>query len=200
MTIFLPGSHRRSTPWKNGGGTTAEIAIAPAGAGFDDFDWRISLATIAQSGSFSVFPGIDRTLALVEGGGVALQIGAAPPFNLDAAHPLIRFAGGAAVDATVGNGATTDFNVMTRRSTCSHQLDTLTFSGSRTLTRRSSTTLLFLVGGDQLDCQSGAEASRSVLRRHDALLLRPDDAQIWTLQASTSATLFIVDILEKNHV
>lgn len=197
MTILLPKSHRKSTPWKNGGGTTAEIAIAPAAAGFDDFDWRISLATIAQSGGFSVFPGIDRTLALVEGAGVALQIDAAPLFNLDAAHPLIRFAGEAAVHATVANGATTDFNVMTRRSSCSHQVETLTFSGSYNLARRSSTTLLFVVGGDQVLCQSGAEASQ--LQLHDALLLTPDDAPAWTLQAPTTSTLFVVHITEKAH-
>lgn len=197
MTIILPESHRKSTPWKNGGGTTAEIAIAPAGAGFDDFDWRISLATIAQSGGFSVFPGIDRTLALVEGAGVALQIDDAPLFNLNADHPLIRFRGEAAVDAMVANGATTDFNVMTRRSTCSHQLEILTFSGSHSLTRRNSTTLLFVVGGDQVQCQSGAEAS--LLQLHDALLLTPDDAPAWTLQAPTTATLFVVHITEKHH-
>ena len=197
MTIILPQIHRKSTPWKNGGGASAEIAIAPAGAGFDDFDWRISLATIAQSGGFSVFPGVDRTLALVEGAGVALQIDAAPPFNLDAAHPLIRFAGEAAVHATVTSGATTDFNVMTRRSSCSHRLETLTFSGSPGLTRRSSTTLPFVAGGDQLHCQSGAEDS--LLQLHDALLLTPDDAPVWTLQAPTTATLFIVHITEKAH-
>lgn len=197
MTIILSKSYRKSTPWKNGGGTTAEIAIAPAAAGFDDFDWRISLATIAQSGGFSVFPGIDRTLALVEGAGVALQIDAAPPFNLNAEHPLIRFAGEAAVDATVANGATTDFNVMTRRTACSHQLEILTFTGSHSLTRRTITTLLFVVGGDQVQCQSGAETSR--LRLHDALLLTSDDAPAWTLQAPTTATLFVVDIMEKAH-
>ena len=197
MSIIFPKNHRNSTPWKNGGGTTAEIAIAPAGAGFDDFDWRISLATIAQSGGFSIFPGIDRTLALVEGAGVALRIDAAPLFHLNADHPLIRFAGEAAVDATVTNGATTDFNVMTRRSSCSHRLETLTFSGSHNLTRRSSTTLLFVVGGDQVQCQSGAEDS--LLRLHDALLLTPDDAPVWTLHAPTTATLFIVHITEKAH-
>lgn len=197
MTIILPENRRKSTPWKNGGGATAEIAIAPAAAGFDDFDWRISLATIAQSGDFSVFPGIDRTLALVEGGGVALQIDATPLFHLNAAHPLIRFAGEAAVHATVANGATTDFNVMTRRSTCSHRLETLTFSGNHGLMRRSSSTLLFVAGGDQVRCRSGAEDS--LLRRHDALLLTPDDAPVWMLQAPTTATLFVVDILENAH-
>lgn len=197
MPHLLSKTSRLVTPWKNGGGTTAEIAIAPAAAGFDDFDWRISLATIAQSGGFSVFPGIDRTLALVEGAGVALQIDAAPLFNLDAAHPLTRFPGEATVHATLTNGATTDFNVMTRRSSCSHRLDTLTFTGGHSLTRRSGITLLFVAAGDQLRCQSGAEDS--LLQLHDALLLTPDDARTWTLQAPTAATLFIVDILEKAH-
>lgn len=27
----------RAMPWKNGGGATLELAIAPAGAGLDDF-------------------------------------------------------------------------------------------------------------------------------------------------------------------
>jgi environmental stress-induced protein Ves len=46
----------RRLPWKNGGGSTTEIAIAPPDAGFDDFDWRISLATIAKTARSRAFP------------------------------------------------------------------------------------------------------------------------------------------------
>ena len=46
------------TPWKNGGGATREIACWPAGTGLDSFDWRISVATIAADGAFSLFAGI----------------------------------------------------------------------------------------------------------------------------------------------
>ena len=56
-------------PWKNGGGTTAEVAVHPPGAGLDDFDWRISMADVAVDGPFSRFPGVDRTLVLAEGRG-----------------------------------------------------------------------------------------------------------------------------------
>ncbi|MFT3689302.1 HutD family protein [Paenirhodobacter sp.] len=59
---------RRFTAWKNGGGHTAEILAMPEGAGIDAFDWRISTAEVAQSGPFSEFPGIDRWLAVLEGG------------------------------------------------------------------------------------------------------------------------------------
>src|ERR1700720_3517473 len=68
-----------TTPWKNGGGSTTEIAAAPEGASLDIFDWRISMARVASDGPFSDFPGIDRTLAVVSGHGLALTIGDAAP-------------------------------------------------------------------------------------------------------------------------
>ena len=47
----------------------------PEGASLDTFDWRISMARVASDGPFSEFPGIDRTLAVVEGSGMVLTIG-----------------------------------------------------------------------------------------------------------------------------
>lgn len=44
-------------PWKNGGGETVEIAIFPADASVETFEWRISMATVANDGPFSIFPG-----------------------------------------------------------------------------------------------------------------------------------------------
>ena len=41
---LLKRSDYRCMPWKSGGGETIEIAVDPAGAGLDDFDWRVSLA------------------------------------------------------------------------------------------------------------------------------------------------------------
>jgi environmental stress-induced protein Ves len=53
-----------SVPWKNGGGTTRQLAVGPADATADDFLWRLSIARIDAPGSFSVFSGIDRTILL----------------------------------------------------------------------------------------------------------------------------------------
>ncbi len=61
-------------PWKNGGGETVEIAVFPEGAGFKDFGWRISLASVASDGPFSAFPGIDRTLTVIDGVGIDLVV------------------------------------------------------------------------------------------------------------------------------
>ncbi len=126
MAQKIPYASLLQTPWKNGGGSSTEIVVSPPGAGFDDFDWRISLATIASSGAFSVFPGIDRTLSLVAGDGVHLELDHERRVALDAGAPTIAFAGEAAVFATVGSGpnpVSTDFNVMTRRSRCRHRFE-----------------------------------------------------------------------------
>lgn len=53
---IIRASEYKTMPWKNGGGVTVEIAIHPPGASVNAFDWRISMATVAQDGPFSSFP------------------------------------------------------------------------------------------------------------------------------------------------
>lgn len=105
-------------PWKNGGGTTRELLCFPEGAGLDSFDYRISLATISADGPFSTFAGIDRTLALVEGEGVTLDVGPGQRVVVNEDTPVYQFFGETPVYAVVNAGTTMDFNVMTRRGRC----------------------------------------------------------------------------------
>jgi environmental stress-induced protein Ves len=103
-------------PWKNGGGVTREIAVMPEGAGMAEFDWRISVADIAADGPFSAFPGIDRQIALLEGAGVRLRADDGGfDHRLDQVGAPFAFAGETGVHASLVDGATRDFNVMTRR-------------------------------------------------------------------------------------
>ena len=104
------------TPWKNGGGSTREIVCRPPGAGMDAFEWRVSIATIAQSGPFSVFAGVDRVILLLDGDGVHLQSASGMDHRLDKALQPFAFSGDAALDCTLLGGPSLDFNVMTRRS------------------------------------------------------------------------------------
>jgi environmental stress-induced protein Ves len=191
MTQLIQYANLRSAPWKNGGGSTTEIAVSPAGATLEDFEWRVSLATISQDGPFSSFPGIDRSLALVKGDGVLLDFGD-ERFVLSPSEPLIEFAGEDAVHATVTGPHTTDFNVMTRRGHCRHRLELLAVSGKEALQRRSGTTLLFLAEGESLTLSSARE--RIAMVRYDTLVVEADDD--WTLEAQ-QATVLVVDII--NH-
>ena len=115
-------SECRTTAWKNGGGSTTEIAVAPPGASLDHFDWRVSMACVASDGPFSEFAGIDRTLAVVTGGGLSLTIGDAAPIVLDRNSDPISFAGDMPTSAVLAAGAVTDLNVMTRRGQFAHRL------------------------------------------------------------------------------
>jgi environmental stress-induced protein Ves len=63
-------------PWRNGQGMTREIAREPAAG--ENFLWRLSIAEIAASCDFSLFPGYDRTIALIEGAGMLLEFAEAP--------------------------------------------------------------------------------------------------------------------------
>jgi len=113
LTLLRNDQHRRM-PWRNGGGVTAEVARSPEGGSDADFDWRISFAEVSQSGPFSAFPGVDRTILLVSGPGMLLEFP-------DRSHTLrphepFRFDGEEAVHCTI-SGPTRDLNVMTRRDT-----------------------------------------------------------------------------------
>ena len=118
-TWHYAASARRFQPWKNGGGETAEIMVSPLGAGFDDFDWRISTAIIAQSGPFSGFPGVDRVLTVIEGGAMELTV-AGRPQHLDAGSDPFAFPGDAPASAVLTGPALLDFNVMAQigRASC----------------------------------------------------------------------------------
>ncbi len=189
MTLLIPYAGLEPAPWKNGGGSTTEIAIAPSGASFDKFDWRISLATIATSGPFSTFPGVDRTLALVSGPGVVLDIGDEGRFNLSEDDPVVEFSGDDLVIATLTGAQTTDFNVMTRRSRCHHRLGRRVLEGESEFAPRGDVTILFLAEGDSLSVSSDSE--RIGLVRYDAVIF--DTGTVWTLEAG-QATVFVVDI------
>jgi uncharacterized protein len=107
-------------PWKNGGGTTAEVAAFPEGSTFDTFGWRISMADVASDGPFSLFPGIDRTLIVVEGNGIELDVeGIAYP--LDRTSPKLSFSGDDITTGRLLSGPIRDLNVMTRRERFRHR-------------------------------------------------------------------------------
>lgn len=128
ITLLRNDSHRRM-PWKNGGGETVEIAVSPEGAGLADFDWRVSMATVATDGPFSVFPGIDRTLSILDGAGMTLFIeGRAPERLVQASEPL-PFAADAPTTATLIDGTITDLNVMTRRGRYVHTVKQIVIDG-----------------------------------------------------------------------
>lgn len=65
----IPGASLEAAPWKNGDGTTKQIAIHPPESSLvsNDFLWRLSSAEVRKPGPFSFFPDFDRLLTVVRG-------------------------------------------------------------------------------------------------------------------------------------
>jgi environmental stress-induced protein Ves len=189
MTSLITFAGLAPVPWKNGGGSTTQIAIAPPEAGFDDFDWRISLATIASDGPFSQFADVDRTLVLLEGHGATLDIDGEERVLLCDDERVIAFDGESKVNCKLNRGPTTDFNVMTRRECCHHVFGRRRLAGPSRFAARGDITILFLAEGDSLTVSSDAE--RIGMVRYDTVVF--DSTGIWTLEAG-QAEVYIVDI------
>lgn len=111
----LRAAARAAVPWKNGGGVTHEVAVHPAGSGFDTFDWRVSIAQVHTAGPFSSLPGVDRRLAVLEGT-LSIVVGGEPRSELSPEATPLHFAGEESVHAHPVGGPVTDLNVMTRRA------------------------------------------------------------------------------------
>ena len=122
MTL-IRGADLVATPWKNGGGVTREIVAFPQSAKLDGFVWRVSIADVAQSGPFSRFDGIDRTLVLLSGAGMLLDEANGPTHALKEPLEIARFAGETAIDARLVDGATRDFNLMVRRGAATGEVE-----------------------------------------------------------------------------
>jgi hypothetical protein len=122
VTRDLPPTAWRTQPWKNGGGVTHEILRWPD---VDDYDVRISVAEVARSGPFSLFPGYWRTIIMI--GSAPIELAMGKPSQLAAlTGPGVRVGrlseighaltidGNHLIDATLPAGPTTLFNVISR--------------------------------------------------------------------------------------
>ena len=113
---------RLRLPWKNGNGWTEEIAVFPPGATMENFDWRVSIAGTDKSSAFSLFPGIDRSLALLQGS-LSLAVGKSPIVELRPDSRPVSFWGDDQTFATLHESPIVDLNVMTRRGRFIHTIE-----------------------------------------------------------------------------
>ena len=188
MRILRAADHK-SMPWKNGGGVTTEIAVSPEGAGLETFDWRVSMARVDSGGPFSSFAGIDRTLCILEGEGIALEIAGREPVTLRLASEPHSFPADVSTSAELLGGAVIDLNVMTRRSAARHSVERLVLSSPAAIVTKAQATLVV--------CHKGSlEALGQTTVRIDpldALFLEHGHSPI-TLAPAGQATLFLIHI------
>jgi hypothetical protein len=146
--LQLRPSDYRVMPWKDGGGSTTEIAIEPAGASLaEPFLWRVSSAQVEASGPFSRFPGRARLLTLLEGSGLILDIEGQGRQRLKHPGQVVAFAGDAAVSAALIQGPCVDFGVISDPALVKVAIEWLNLGSSATAITLAPTTLLFAPWG-----------------------------------------------------
>ncbi|HBY88145.1 MAG TPA: hypothetical protein DEO86_20005 [Colwellia sp.] len=113
LTLFSPENFK-TIPWKNGLGHTTELAISDGGT-LDNFDWRLSIASVVNDGNFSNFAGYQRNLVLIEGEGLTLDHGNGDIDELTNLLDIARFDGASKTHGALVNGGIKDFNIMTNQ-------------------------------------------------------------------------------------
>lgn len=193
---LLPEHGYRRVRWKNGLGWTTEIVVEPSGGeGVGDWkwDWRISIATVDADSEFSRFPGIDRSLLVLEGAGMVLDVEGQGTVTLLADGPPLAFSGDVATSGRLITGPTRDFNVMTRRGVVSHTLSRRALAGSLVLDRGAASLLLIHLVDGRADIEQP-----DGLTLANGLALAPGDSAIVDDEPSVTltgtATLVLVEL------
>jgi environmental stress-induced protein Ves len=161
---------RSASPWKNGGGTTYQIAAFPHDSGLDDFQWRVSTAEVATCGAFSSFPGIDRILTIIDGA-LEIAIDDSRGVRLDPTSAGISFTGDQRVWGSPIGGTATDLNVMVRRGFYTAKVERLTSQNG--MLRILADTTVLLVAQTETSWSFGNE--RGTLAPRDAILFGERD-------------------------
>lgn len=174
-------------PWRNGGGSTREVAIEPPDGSLDrGFVWRVSRAGVAADGPFSPFPGIDRSLWLVRGAGLRLEFPDREVL-LDRPWQRVDFAGELPVVGRLLAGPIDDLNVMVQRGAvrCDARLETRREGGSGRVAGGLGDHLLMALTGS-LTVHGGVLGPGDAVRWRDELpgdVLVLDGEGVW-LQAT----------------
>ncbi len=136
VTRLDPETYRR-TPWKNGGGTTVDIADAYApGAqpgSWSGMRWRFGHTRIVEPGPFSDLSGFDRILTVIGGRGLWLDI--ADGASLDVREPFrpVRFRGEDRIVSRLEAGPVAVLNLMADRTKYEIDVAILTRGSARPL-------------------------------------------------------------------
>jgi len=183
----------RAMPWKNGGGTTLEIAVGPEGAGLDAFLWRLSMARVGQSGPFSAFPGIDRTLTLLSGEGLKLDFDEGTDVVIDVPSRPVAFDGERPCQGRLIGGPVEDFNVMTRRGKATHRVRAVKLEEELVEALENEVTALLVTAGE-VDAIVGRQ--RLAVRAGEVLLVEraADERGTWELRGTQESCALLVEI------
>ena len=183
----------RVMPWKNGLGTTTEIAVDPPEAELSEFTWRISIADLTVSGPFSTFAGYDRILVQIEGEPMTLAHEGRGDRRLALLVPH-RFAGELVTQGRLVTAAR-DFNVMVRRERARADLAVHRLSAGERVRAEAldGTRVVFVLHGSTLI--HGYRESDEIAAQAGETLVTTETSSLGITAAGEGATVFVISIV-----
>lgn len=115
----------------------------------------MSIATIQRDGPFSDFAGYDRTIVPIEGNGIELIIDGVRTVTLTRPFEPFAFKGEARTECRLIGGPARDFNVMTRRQSFRHSVESTRISEALDLECEGPWTFVVVVRGTLCHARTG---------------------------------------------
>ena len=168
LTILSPEAFN-TIPWKNGLGHTTELAIN-SGGNLDNFDWRLSIASVVNDGDFSNFSGYQRHLVLIEGEGLILDHRNGDIDELTNLLDVARFDGGSKTCGRLVNGAIKDFNIMTNDNSFTAEVNCYVKQHSAEISLLADRLIFTYSLANEMKIEHGSEPAISVPVGHLAQL------------------------------
>lgn len=126
------------------------------------------MAHVASSGPFSLFPGVDRSLAVLDGNGIRLRVDGIGEIDLTKATAPFAFPADSASGADLIDGPIHDLNVMSRRGVVRHALRRIEVSQPIRIASSDDAVLVLVQGGG---ARIDAGANQDTLFNGDSVLL-----------------------------
>jgi hypothetical protein len=188
MQILRQQDYKRM-PWKNGLGVTEEVMAFPPGSDLASFGWRISIAHVGADGPFSVFAGIDRTIALLDGDGLMLDL-PDRTIALSRRGEPFAFSGDLEISSRNKSSPTIDLNIMTRRGQFRHRMQRI--SAEKLDIVHPGTILMF-----NEPASIAHRSGTTILERFDGVIADPADGPLRTNPGSTD--ILVIEITALQH-
>lgn len=190
--LHLRASDYPRMPWRNGGGVTTEVACNPGG-GLQGFEWRLSIAQVGQDGPFSIFSGMQRIIAVLEGAGIEMTVDGVRQTPLRPRQPY-AFSGDSQVQCRLLDGPIHDFNLIYSPS---HYRARLQWLDGPLLQHfhSSAATVLIFNASERLRVEVDGQPDAFALARHDCLYIEKGiELAGYRLQAQTGVDACVIEL------
>jgi environmental stress-induced protein Ves len=159
--------------WLNGAGTSWTIATSPPGAALPNVHWQFATALIERSVPFSLLPGIDRVLTLLDGPGFTLEFADAKEIVVDCVHAPAAFPGDVAIECRVTSGVSRVLNLLFAREL--YRADTAVGAGPFVIPPQAEVAFIYALSGPSQLRSAGLTVE---LSEGDAAIIESPDAEV----------------------